>query len=95
MAVDHWSSGKANAMYRLIVFVDDHVRQVVCAEDEAGLRVLMRQLAIVWADKGKVSMSAFDLAQQTPYHPAGKAMPEGWNGVLPVKVTVNVGSAVV
>ena len=64
------------------------------AAGEADLIVLLRILATRYAANGRqVQVQIWNTAKKRWHHPLGANMPDNWDGVLPVTITVNVGTA--
>jgi hypothetical protein len=65
------------------------------AASDADLATLLRRIALTYcADAGQqVTVQIWDNVKGEWHHPAGKTMPDGWDGLLTVEVGVHVGSA--
>jgi len=63
--------------------------------DDRHLKVLLRRLALTYTmdPAKKVKVSIWNEQRQCWHHPAGKRMPESWDGILHMETTVHVGSA--
>lgn len=83
-------------LYNVWVFIDDKPEWLGGVDYKEDLDGLLQTLALRFAVSPKqdvaIRIHRFNHGDEKWYHPGGKAMPDDWNGLLPLKVTVNVGS---
>lgn len=65
------------------------------APDEPMLFATLRRLLMSCCVTGaeKISVQIWDQQRQAWHHPGGKRMDDSWDGTLPVRVEVKIGSA--